>query len=568
MPSIVPKKIHGQTYYYAVWSARVNGHPRIVKQKYLGRVEQLIETLEGTAPTTPRKVVIAEFGAVAALFSMAEKLGLAELIDSYTPKRTQGLTVGHYITLATINRAVRPLSKNRFEKWYRSTILTRLIPAHKGALSSQRFWDHMSYFEKSTIREIQGALTKRVIEQFGIDLTSLVYDGTNFFTFINTRTRSRLAQRGHNKAKRNDLRQISLGLVVSREFHIPLLFDTYPGNLSDSQEFLRILKDLLPRYRSLCGQAELTLVFDKGNNSEANFKQIKRLSGLHFIGSLVPSQHVDLLEIPLSRFQALEGQRLQGVLAYRTRKEVFGAERTVVVTYNPRLFRGQKNGLRVHLRKKLKKLKELRERLTRRREGKTRGGRAPTLQSVQDQVEKIREGVPFRDVIAAKVRKTKRGLGLVFRLDRPALQRYCQQLYGKTILFTDNHPWETKDIVLGYRAQYRIEDAFREMKDPEAFCWWPQFHWTDQKIEVHAFYCVMALLLTSLLQRELHRQGIDLSIPSMLEALRGIREVLLIYPGRGETGKGRRLGALVLSEMDDTQQQIFKALNLERFLAG
>ena len=567
MASIVAKKIRGQTYYYAVWSARVNGRPRIVKQKYLGRVEQLLATLEGASPPTPRKAVIAEFGAVAALFSIAERLGLAELIDSHTPKRAQGISVGRYITLATINRAVRPLSKHRFEKWYRSTILTRLIPAAKGALSSQRFWDHMSYLEKSTIREIQEALAKRVIEGFGIDLTSLVYDGTNFFTFINTRTRSRLAQRGHNKAKRNDLRQISLGLVVSREFHVPLLFDTYPGNLSDSQEFLRILKDLLPRYRSLCGQAELTLVFDKGNNSEANFAQINR-SGLHFIGSLVPSQHADLLEIPLPRFQKLDGERLKGVLAYRAGKEVFGAERTVVVTYNPRLYQGQKNGLRGHLRKKLKKLKELRERLTRRREGKTRGGRAPTLQSVQDQVEKIREGVPFRDVIRTKVKKTKRGLGLVFSLDRPALQRYCQRLYGKTILFTDNHHWETEDIVLGYRAQYRIEDAFREMKDPEAFCWWPQFHWTDQKIEVHAFYCVVALLLTSLLQRELHRQGIDLSIPSMLETLRGIREVLLIYAGGGETGKGRRRGAVVLSEMKDTQQRIFKALNLERFLAG
>jgi transposase len=567
MPSIVRKVIHGQAYYYAVWSARVNGQPRIVKQKYLGRVEQLIENFQSAAPVNPRKVFIAEFGAVAALFAVAERLGLAELIDTYTPKRRQGLSVGQYITLATINRAVRPLSKNRFEKWYRSTILTRLIPAHKGALSSQRFWDHMSYFEKSTIRTIQEALAKRVLECFGIDLSSLVYDGTNFFTFINTRTRSRLAQRGHNKAKRNDLRQISLGLVVSREYHIPLLFDTYPGNLSDSQEFLRILKDLLPRFRSLCGQAELTLVFDKGNNSEVNFTQIEH-SGLHFIGSLVPSQHTDLLEIPLKRFQSLEGQRLQGVRAYRTTKEVFRTERTIVVTYNPRLYQGQKNGLRGHLRKKLKKLKELREKLRRRREGKTRGGHAPSLQSVHDQVEKIREGVPFRDIIIAKVRKTKRGLSLVFRLDRQALQRYCQCLYGKTILFTDNHSWGNEDIVLGYRAQYRIEDAFRDMKDPEAFCWWPQFHWTDQKIEVHAFYCVLALLLTSLLQRELHHRQIDLSIPLMLETLRGIKEVLLIYPGRGETGKGQRRGAVVLSQMDDTQQRIFKALKLERFIAG
>ena len=121
--------------------------------------------------------------------------------------------------------------------------------------------------------------------------------------------------------------------------------------------------------------------------------------------------------------------------------------------------------------------------------------------------------------------------------------------------------------MLGYRAQYRIEDAFRDMKDPEALCWWPQFHWTDQKIQVHAFYCVVALLLTSLLQRELYHYGIDLSIPAMLEALRGIEEVALIYPARGQRGKGRRLGKVVLSDMNEIQERIFKAIGLTRFMA-
>jgi transposase len=244
---------------------------------------------------------------------------------------------------------------------------------------------------------------------------------------------------------------------------------------------------------------------------------------------------------------------------------VFGVDRTIVITYNPRLFKGQKNGLWVHLRKKLKRLEEIQETLKLRREGKVRGGRAPTLESVQKQVDKIREKQPFRDLIRATVRTTKRGLSLRFDLDKEALKDYCYRLYGKTIIFTDNHEWETEDIVLGYRAQYRIEDAFREMKDHDALCWWPQFHWTDQKIQVHAFYCVGALLLTSLLQRELYHHGLDLSIPTMLEALRGIEEVALIYPARGQRGKGRRLGKVVLSDMDEIQQRIFKALELGQF---
>ena len=58
------------------------------------------------------------------------------------------------------------------------------------------------------------------------------------------------------------------------------------------------------------------------------------------------------------------------------------------------------------------------------------------------------------------------------------------------------------------------------------------FHWTDSKIRVHAFYCVLALLLTSLLQRELAQRGESLSINRMLEELGGIRETLVVYPRR------------------------------------
>ena len=50
------------------------------------------------------------------------------------------------------------------------------------------------------------------------------------------------------------------------------------------------------------------------------------------------------------------------------------------------------------------------------------------------------------------------------------------------------------------------------------------YHWTDTKIQVHAFYCVLALLLTSLLQRD------PLSINRMLEELGGIRVTLVVYP--------------------------------------
>jgi transposase len=134
---------------------------------------------------------------------------------------------------------------------------------------------------------------------------------------------------------------------------------------------------------------------------------------------------------------------------------------------------------------------------------------------------------------------------------------------GKTILFTDNDTWTNEEIVAGYRAQNQIESAFRDMKNPHFLGWSPMFHWTDSKIRVHAFYCVLALTLTSLLQRALHQKGLDLSMARAMELLSGIQEVLLLYPR--QAGQAQPRTATCLSKMDPDQQQLFLKLDLGRY---
>ena len=140
----------------------------------------------------------------------------------------------------------------------------------------------------------------------------------------------------------------------------------------------------------------------------------------------------------------------------------------------------------------------------------------------------------------------------------------CRVQFGKTILFTDDADWTEEQIVLAYRSQYHIEDAFKQMKNPHFLGWSPMFHWTDSKIQVHAFYCVLALLLTSLLQRELAQKGEPLSINRMLEELGGIRETLIVYPRR--QGQRQTSTLTCLTRMSPLQQRLFSLLNLQRFV--
>ena len=563
MPSLTAKRIDGHTYYYARYCQRVDGKPKIVRQVYLGKLEDIVaSSSQAHTPSPPLETQVAACADIAALWDIAQRLDLAPLLDSLLPKRHQGLSCGHYLLLAAINRAVAPTSKVHLADWYRRTILTRLLPVDPALLSSQNFWNHMDLVSADQILEFERQMTQRLLQRFQIDLRALVYDGTNFFTYINTRTPAQLPQRGHNKQKRGDLRQVSLGLLVSTDFHIPLLHRVYAGNVHDSVEFQSISEDLAASYRDLAQSCDhITLIFDKGNNSAEALETLQE-TPFHFVGSLVPTQHADLLAIPRRRFHVLATPPLEGLEVYRTEKKVFGANRRVLVTFNRNLLDGQLQGLTTSLNKARRKLRDLQWQLKRWREGKVKG-RAPSLESVRKQVQAICSGQFVKLILKAQVRAVRSGLELTYATDQAALAELCRVQLGKTILFTDNVDWTDEEIVLAYRSQYHIENAFRQMKNPHFLGWSPMFHWTDSKIQVHAFYCVLALLLTSLLQRELARRGESLSINRILEELGGIQETLIVYPRR--QGQRQHTTTTCLTRTSPLQSRLFSLLDLQRY---
>jgi transposase len=572
MPTITRRTIKGHTYYYAVECQRVHGKPRLVMQKYLGSAHDILQAVEGSRkPVEPNSIRVFSFGGVAAAWSMAQRLHLIDLIDRHAPKRHQGLSVGRYITLAAINRCVAPKSKRTFAQWYATTSLSRLCPVPTRLLTSQRFWDHMQRLDLDAIRRIESDLTQHLLNEFHLDLRCLAYDTTNFFTFIDTfNEKNTIARRGKSKQHRADLRIVGLAMLVSMDFHVPLFHQTYPGNRHDSKMFASITEELVERYRLLSHHCqEITLVFDKGNNSAANFQTLDA-SPYHFVGSLPYNQHSELLDIPRKQFRPLSHPRLEGVEVYRTRKPVMGVERTVLVTYNENLFLAQLQTILAELRKRKAKLHELQTQLRRRVQGQIRRGKGPTAAGVQNQVATILKGQHMKHLIQTWITEEEGLVTLTYRCDRPALEKLSRRVLGKTILFTDNDEWTDEEIVLAYRGQSQIENAFRTMKNPHFISLRPMYHWTDPMIQIHAFYCVLALTVASLLVRELHHKGIEISIPHLFNQLNSIYEVALIWPRRSgrpsaQTPQQPR-DTLKLPDLTPDQQQILDALDLGPYL--
>ncbi len=568
MPSLTKKIIRGRAYYYARECKRVDGKPKIVWQKYLGRAEDIIaavtESPSRGEPPAAQEAVVAELGAVAALYDLAHRLDLAKHIDRHVPKRGAGPTVGTYLLVAAINRCVAPCSKAAMAEWFEGTALRRWVDIESRQLSSQRFWENMDRVSAEAIEGIEAELSARLVGSFDIDLRRVLFDATNFFTFIDSfNERSTLAQRGKSKEGRASLRVVGLALLVTADFHLPLLHHTYPGNQPDAPTFASLTSKLAARLRALTdGTEHITIVFDKGNNSKENLEAVEG-SPYHFVGSLVPNHHSELPKVPAKKFESLADDGLPGVRAYRTTKEVFGATRTVVVTYNEKLFVAQSQTLLREIAKRQQRLRELQERLRLRSVGKIRGGEPPTLEGIQKKVQAWLSARHMKELFQVDVTEDNGLPVLRYRFQQTAWRRLQRTLLGKTILFTDNDDWTDAEIVHAYRAQHHVEAAFRTMKDPLHISIRPQHHWTDQTVRVHVFTCVLALMLSALLRRELHQRGIDLSIPDALDRLGKIKEVAVVYAPEGKQRKPRI--RTTTSAMTSDQRTLYDALELSRY---
>ena len=77
--------------------------------------------------------------------------------------------------------------------------------------------------------------------------------------------------------------------------------------------------------------------------------------------------------------------------------------------------------------------------------------------------------------------------------------------------------------------------------------------------------CVLALMLCSLLERELDRRGIKMSFARALDQLGKVREVAVIYPP--ENRKRNPTVKMTVASMTDEQRALYERLDLSRYLS-
>ena len=560
MVSIQSKTSGGKKYWAIVESRRVNGKPRPVVIQYLGTAETLLERLQGSNS----HVTIKSFshGAVAALLSLAKKLDIVSIINRHTSSQREywskqplrnNLTAGITLLLAAIGRACLPTSKRSWHEWAEDTTCSYLLRISLAKLDSQHFWDLMDCIPESAIEAIETEILTKVLEHYPLNGGSLFYDTTNFYTFVNTTNkRCDIAQRAKNKQKRNDLRQVGLALAVTQEDFIPLIHNSYRGNINDSKVFAHLIGAIKERMIKLnIDVNQHTIVFDRGCNSKDNLKKVKRLK-LHYVGALTPYHHQELMEAAEGKFNAITvNNTLLNV--YREKKEIWGEERTVLVFISERLKEGQLRGVYQALKKKKKRLREMQRKL-----GNPKAKKR-SKEQLEQSINKILQGQFMQGLIDYELTSIEEGRwDLTYRTNQKQLEALEDRL-GFRIVMTNRHDWESEKIIKAFYGQSTVEGAFKNIKNPYHLAVTPGFHWTDHKIRIHYFSCVLGYLLSALIWREARQVGFRGTLDSLLDSLNKVRLSRRIEYS-GKKGKPKLLHQL--EEMSNEECTILKALNL------
>ena len=141
---------------------------------------------------------------------------------------------------------------------------------------------------------------------------------------------------------------------------------------------------------------------------------------------------------------------------------------------------------------------------------------------------------------------------LHYWVDEEARTHLETEIFGKRILLTNRDEWSTEEIVLAYRGQHQVEAVFRQCKDDEHLAVRPQFHWTDQKIQLHTFICLLALLLARVVEREARKLQRTEGLSGLLDLLGTVRLAMVLSSSGNKGGRPRSEWQLETGNQDAT----------------
>jgi hypothetical protein len=407
---------------------------------------------------------------------MMEKLGVKRMLEVLAARHPRlKLPWVSILSGMMMSRMMDPCSKRRLseEQWnhiYPDLLKSETPPLEGFYRAMDILWRHKD--------EVEKMLFDRFGERdlFNRELDVVFYDTTTLY-FESTRPGD-LRRFGYSKERRSDCTQVVLGLLIDSD-GIPVGYELFPGNTSDSKSMPAILEKMRLKYQI----RRIIFVADRGMITQANLTLLREARFEFILGmrlwTLPEEEQRSVLE--WRRFRRMNKEETLFI-----RDMDYAGERLIVSWSQDRAERDAqvRNDILQKIRLQLKREPGPKQFVTHK-------GYKQFLRGLE-------EGKPELNAAAIAESEKRDGyFGILTNVPR-------DQMNGA-------------EVYARYKDLWRIEDAFGEIKGPLETR--PMFHWVDHRIQSHVLICLLAYFLESVITRDLRKEKAGFTAGEWFRAL-------------------------------------------------
>lgn len=379
----------------------------------------------------------------------------------------------------TLSRLTEPCSKRGLQLWQKENYSIHPFELHQYYRAMDYLIEKKESIEQRVFSQMRDLFCQNV-DIVLFDTTTLVYYGEGEEQEVKQEDEGKsedpkpLLAHGFSKAKRYDLKQVVVGIAMSKD-GIPLAHEVFSGNTNDVSCFKEVIDQLSKKFQV----GKVILVGDRGMISQKNVKHLDEKGYQYILGFRMRTIPKDARHWVLSK---LDLKRVRKDLSW---KEVSYQDQRLLVCFNP-----ERAVLDAEHRERI--LEKIRK--------------------------KIKDGSILSVVDNPHYKKFLKIKGEKPKLDLEQIER--DAMYDGLYVLTSNTKMKGQQIIDSYKDLWQVESAFRQLKSElEAG---PIFHWKDDRIRAHVMICFLALILRTVFYKQLRKQDSKASYSEVFSDLRAL----------------------------------------------
>jgi hypothetical protein len=462
-----------------------------------------------------------------------EELGLSGTLAE------AGLSPCHIATarMLVANRFIEPLSEWALIGWAERTALPEMLGIRVTKSTKDRLYLAGDALFKRR-KDVEAALRVREENLFGLRRGVILYDMTNTH-FEGLCAGNPKARHGKNKQKRNDCRQMAVGMAFD-ERGLPLAHDVFEGNIAESKTLALMLdRLLLPQEGSTP-----VVILDAGFASAANIALLKE-RGLGYLVNITRghrSRHAG--EFAAGGFEPVPGREPGQRVEVKTINDPDNPGGSLVLCRSTQRREKELAMLSKAEERFLADVSALQERVA--------GGKLKNPGKIERAVGRLQKKHPR----AARFHGLRLEGGILVASPAGNKREEALELCGDYILRTDQDLGPTQIWSL-YMTLLQAEEGFACLKG--ALGLRPNFHQTEHRVEAHIFISVLAYHLLCWVRERLRQSRDNRDWKTLRRLLSTHSLVTTVLP----LEDGRVLRVRKPSLPDPEQALVFKRLGID-----